>query len=152
MWKKTHHLLNMEIKVKDKCIVCDSLLSFSIREKSLMIPGGQSYWIGKIPVTECRNCHEVYEDEITVRDYKIKILNQMLDRFRKDVSFNFSGHTCFWVRQSILLSREELAEYKDEKAIKATEQLNEPLSPVLATRLGFFIEKFLSKQMALNLK
>jgi hypothetical protein len=108
------------------------------------------FWIGKIPVKECKKCLEVYEDEITIKDYKIKILNQILDRSRRDNSFQILGNTCFWIRQSIYLSREELVEFTDEKVIKQLEHSNEALSPYLVNKLEFFIQKFLSKEMALK--
>jgi hypothetical protein len=136
----------MEVKVTNKCIVCENqLLTFSIRQKSIAIPGGLFFDIGKIPVKECKKCYEVYEDEITIKDYKLKILKDINDRIKKDKKFQINGHSCFWIRSSILLSREELSDYENESEIKAIEQSNLPLSPYMVSKLESKIQKYIDK-------
>lgn len=136
----------MEVKVKDKCILCENEpLVFSAKEKSVSIPGGLFFSIGKIPVKECKKCLEVYEDEITVKDYKVKILTQLKEKLSSDQELSLTGQTCFWIRQAIFLSREELANYENESFVKEIEQENKTLSLSLMKKLEFFIDRFLIK-------
>jgi hypothetical protein len=138
----------MEIKISDKCVFCNGGLSFSAKAKSIKI-GDLYFSIGKIAVKECKSCLEVFEDEVTVRQYKNKVLQEFLVKM-KEPNFQMKGESCFWIRQAIFLSREELAEYGDESAIKSTEQQNEVLSTYIVGKLKDFINRYFEKQLILG--